>query len=225
MSRITTGHRADMHALAIAVLLLLSFTAAIAHGEALSHDQAAQGLTSDDAQIRRDAAARLGDIGTMADVRLLVRSLRDPDDDTRERAEQSLWRIWARSGDAEIDKLYATGIEQMNAGDLKQAIATFTRIIERKPDFAEGWNKRATLYYLSGDLRRSLADCDEVMKRNPYHFGALSGYVMIYVRLGYYERALEYARRALDVNPNLRGVRDTIELIEHAIEQRRSNTI
>ena len=57
----------------------------------------------------------------------------------------------------------------MGAGDLRQSIATFTRIIELKPDFAEGWNKRATLYFLVGDFRKSLADCDEVIKRNPYH--------------------------------------------------------
>jgi tetratricopeptide (TPR) repeat protein len=214
-----------MLALATALLCLLLLAGTTADAQPLSGAQAAQALTSDDAQMRRDAATRLGEIGTMADVALLVRSLRDPDGDTRERAEQSLWRIWARSGDPEIDQLYQTGIEQMSAGDLKQAIATFTRIIESKPDFAEGWNKRATLYYLTGELRRSLADCNEVMKRNRYHFGALSGYMLIYVRLEDYERALEYARRALDVNPNLRGVRDNMELIERALEQRRSKMI
>ena len=214
-----------MHALATALLFLLSVLAATAGGEALPPGDAAQALASKDAQVRRDAAARLGDVGTMADVALLVRSLRDADSATRELAEQSLWRIWARSGDLEIDKLYQIGLEQMNAGDLKQAIATFTRIIERNPDFAEGWNKRATLYYLTGELRRSLADCDQVMKYNPHHFGALSGYVMIHVRLENYERALEYARRALDVNPNLRGVRDTMELIERTLERRRSNMV
>src|SRR2546430_5567495 len=84
----------------------------------------------------------------MADVALLVKALRDPDEDTRDQAEQALWRIWARSGDPEVDRLYQTGIEQMNAGDLQRSIVTFTRIIELKPDFAEGWNKRATLYFL-----------------------------------------------------------------------------
>jgi len=214
-----------MPAFAAVLLSLVLLAGAIAHGEPLSRDQAVRALASDNVQMRRDAAVQLGELGTMADVPRLVQSLRDPDGETRERAEQSLWQIWARSGDPVIDKLYQTGIEQMNGGDLKQAIATFTRIIERKPEFAEGWNKRATLYFLTGELRRSLADCDQVMKRNPYHFGALSGYVLIYVRLEYYERSLEYARRALDINPNLRGVRDNMELIERAIEQRRSKTI
>jgi len=161
----------------------------------------------------------------MADVPRLVETLRDPDADTRDQAEQALWRIWARSGDPETDRLYQTGIEQMNAGDLQQSIITFTRIVELKPDFAEGWNKRATLYFLVGDLRKSLADCDEVMKRNPYHFGALSGYALIYARLEYYDRALEYSRRALAVNPNMTGVRQNIELLERLLEERRARTI
>lgn len=214
-----------MHALlaALVSILLLSFTAAQA--QSFSREQAVQSLSQVDAQTRRDAASRLGEVGSMADVTLLVKALRDPDEDTRNQAEQALWRIWARSGDPEVDRLYQTGIEQMNAGDLQQSIATFTRIIELKPDFAEGWNKRATLYFLAGELRKSLADCDEVMKRNPYHFGALSGYALIYIQLEYYDRALEYSRRALEVNPNMDGVRRNVELLERLLEQRRKRMI
>jgi len=214
-----------VHALlaALVSILLLTFTAAQSQG--LSREQAVQSLSDADAQTRRGAASRLGEIGSMAEVTLLVKALRDPDEDTRDQAEQALWRIWARSGDPEVDRLYQTGIEQMNAGDLQQSIVTFTRIIELKPDFAEGWNKRATLYFLAGELRKSLADCDEVMKRNPYHFGALSGYALIYIRLEYYDRALEYSRRALEVNPNMDGVRRNIDLLERLLEQRRDRMI
>ncbi len=204
-------------------ILLLTGTAAQSQG--ISREQAVQSLSHADAQARRDAASRLGEVGTMAEVPSLVGALRDIDADTRDQAEQALWRIWARSGDPEADRLYQTGIEQMNAGDLQQGIITFTRIVELKPDFAEGWNKRATLYFLVGDLRKSLADCDEVMKRNPYHFGALSGYALIYTRLEYYDRALEYSRRALAINPNLVGVRQNVELLERLLEQRRGRTI
>ncbi len=204
-------------------ILLLTGTAAQSQG--ISREQAVQSLSHADAQARRDAASRLGEVGTMAEVPPLVGALRDIDADTRDQAEQALWRIWARSGDPEADRLYQTGIEQMNAGDLQQGIITFTRIVELKPDFAEGWNKRATLYFLVGDLRKSLADCDEVMKRNPYHFGALSGYALIYTRLEYYDRALEYSRRALAINPNLVGVRQNVELLERLLEQRRGRTI
>ena len=214
-----------MYALVSALVSILLLAGTAAQSQGLSREQAVQSLSHADAQTRRDAASRLGEVGSMADVTLLVKALRDPDEDTRDHVEQALWRIWARSGDPEVDRLYQTGIEQMNAGDLQQSIGTFTRIIELKPAFAEGWNKRATLYFLVGDLRKSLADCDEVMKRNPYHFGALAGYALIYIRLEYYDRALDYSRRALDVNPNMEGVRRNIELLERLLEQRRRQVI
>jgi tetratricopeptide (TPR) repeat protein len=207
------------------LITIALLAAAASHAQDVTRAQAARLLASDDAQERRGGASRLGEIGTMPDVPLLLRELHDPDQDARDEAQQAIWRIWSRSGNPEVDKLYETGVQQMGAGDLDDAIATFTRIIKMKPDFAEGWNKRATLYFLAGDMHKSLADCDEVMKRNPYHFGALSGYMQIYIRLEYYDRALEYGRRALEVNPNLGGVRQSVELLEHAIEQRRNRTI
>jgi tetratricopeptide (TPR) repeat protein len=212
-----------------ALIFVLAGTLALAGTtapvRAQDRDDAVRALSRADPQTRRDAASRLGDVGTMADMAPLVKSLRDADAQTRELAEQAIWEIWARSGDAEVDALYRIGVAQMAAGDLQQSITTFTRVIRQKPDFAEGWNKRATLYFLAGDLRKSLADCDEVMKRNPYHFGALSGYAQIYVHLERYERALEYSRRALEINPNLDGVRRNMELIEQLLEQRRRQSI
>jgi tetratricopeptide (TPR) repeat protein len=109
----------------------------------------------------------------------------------------------------------------MGEGLGEDAVATFTRIIEMKPAFAEAWNKRATLYFLMGEHRKSLADCDEVMKRNPYHFGALAGYFQIYLQLEDFERALKYGRRALEVNPNMEGVRNGVEAIERMLRRSR----
>ena len=214
-----------MRTLSSVLLLTLLLTIPGAEAQAPGRDQAVQALAGADARARRDAAARLGEIGTMADVKALAAALRDPDADTRERAEEAMWRIWARSGNAEVDRLYQTGIEQMSAGALTEAIATFSRIIAIYPGFAEGWNKRATLYFLAGELRKSLADCDEVIKRNPYHFGALAGYAHIYVQLERYDRALEYSRRALEVNPNLDAVKRNIEMLEEMLAQRRRRTI
>ena len=214
-----------LQALLSALMSILLLAGTAAQAQELSREQAVQALSDSHVQMRRDAVGRLGEVGTMADAALLVNALRDADEEVRDRAEQAMWRLWARSGNQEVDRLYQTGVQQMSVADLQQSIATFTRIIELKPDFAEGWNKRATLYFLVGDLRKSLADCDEVMKRNPYHFGALAGYVQIYVRLEYYGRALEYSRRALEVNPNMVGVRRNIDLIERLLEQRRRQMI
>ena len=127
---------------ALVLILLLSGTAAQAQG--LSREQAAQALSKADTQMRRDAVSRLGEVGTMADATLLVNALRDADEDVRDRAEQAMWRIWARSGDQEVDRLYQAGVEQMSAGDLQQSIATLQR---RSP-------KRGL------DISRQLVPCD-----------------------------------------------------------------
>jgi tetratricopeptide (TPR) repeat protein len=214
-----------MRTLALALVSLLLLVPAVGQAQERAREPAAGGPAQSDARARRDAAARLGEVGTMADMPALAKALRDPDEGTRENAEQAMWQIWARSGNADVDRLYRKGVEQMSAGDLDEAIATFSRIIAQKPEFAEGWNKRATLYYLTGDMRKSLADCDEVIKRNPWHFGALSGYALIYMRTERYERALDYSRRALEVNPNLDSVRDNVRQLERLLEQQRGKSI
>jgi tetratricopeptide (TPR) repeat protein len=97
-------------------------------------------------------------------------------------------------------------------------------VICRQPSFAEGWNKRATVLFMAGDLKQSLADCDEVVKRNPNHFGALAGYGQIYFQLAQYEKAIEYWKRALKVNPNLEGVEMQIKNAEEMLEERRKHS-
>ena len=174
---------------------------------------------------RREGAQALGETGLMSDLPQLAAALRDGDAIVRDNAESSIWQVWSRSGDPVIDQLFAKGLEQMNAREGEQAIATFSEIIRRKPEFAEGWNKRATVYYLLGEYQKSLADCDEVMRRNPYHFGALSGYGMIYMQLDQPALALEYFERALRVNPNLESTRQTIEMLKTLLIQRRKDTI
>jgi len=111
----------------------------------------------------------------------VLEALYDTDPEVRAHAEGAVWQLWSRSGDPEVDTLLKSGIRQMDDGHMGQAVETFTRITERRPDFAEGWNKRATAYYLMGDYDQSLKDCDEVIKRNPQHWGALSGYGQIYL--------------------------------------------
>jgi tetratricopeptide (TPR) repeat protein len=193
---------------------------------AAPRDEALQGLEArDDVDVRRQATRALADVGTMADVPRLVQALRDPDHVVRVLAEQALWDIWSRSGNQEIDRVFSAGTHAMTEGRWGDAVAAFTRIIERDPSFAEGWNKRATAYFLMGDFPKSLADCDEVIKRNPYHYGALSGYGMIYMRMDQPERALEYFERALRVNPNMETVQHTAELLRELLIKRRKNAI
>lgn len=199
------------------VAAILAQVPAFAAEPALSRTQALQRLSDADAGKRREAAQRLGDVGVMADASALVKELKDPDEEARAYAEQSLWKIWERSGDKNVDALYRKGVRQMATGQGEEAIATFSRIIQMKPAFAEAWNKRATVYFMMEEYEKSLADCDEVMKRNPYHFGALAGYFQIYLEMDDPERALRYGKRAIAINPNMEGLKQSVEALERQL--------
>ena len=183
-------------------------------GQTPGRTDALAALDSPVPEERARAVVVLAQTGRMDDVPALLARLRDDQPLVRGLAEQAVWAVWSRANDPEVDRLFARGVTEMEARELDAAVATFTRVIELKPEFAEGWNKRATVYFLAGEYRRSLADCDEVIRRNPTHFGALSGYGQIYLHLGQTDKALEYFRRALAVNPNLDGVRTMIEALE-----------
>ncbi|HEU4923631.1 MAG TPA: tetratricopeptide repeat protein [Burkholderiales bacterium] len=179
-------------------------------------------LASPDAATRAEAVVWLANRGAMEDAPLLHDRLRDESSFVRGFAEQGLWLLWSRSGDPEVDRLMALGTEAMQAGKHVEAISTFSEVIHKKPDFAEGWNRRATVYYLAGQYDKSIADCHEVLKRNPRHFGALSGMGQIYAQLEDYENALRWYRRALEVNPNMLGVEMNIRLLEERLKDQRA---
>jgi tetratricopeptide (TPR) repeat protein len=186
-----------------------------------SHREALSALANPETTTRLEAIVWLANYGTMADAPRLHERLRDESGIVREYAEQGLWALWSRSGDRAIDELMARGVEEMQSGRLKAAIATFSEVVKRKPEFAEGWNKRATVHYLAGEYRKSIADCDEVLKRNPGHFGALSGLGQIHFQLERYDDALIWFRKALEVNPNMFGVEFNIKRIESLQKERR----
>ena len=173
---------------------------------------------------RAEAVVWVANHGRMEDSALLLERLRDDSLFVRDYAERGLWLLWSRSGEAAIDQLMARGVEQMQAGRHEAAIATFSEVIGRRPDFAEGWNKRATARYLAGDYRRSLADCGEVISRNPAHFGALSGYGQVHFALRDYEEAVRWWKRALEVNPNLLGVEIQLRHAEELLRAKRGRS-
>ena len=179
-----------------------------------SRAEALAALSSPDTATRAEGVVWIANRGGMADAELLHQRLRDESAFVRGYAEQGLWLLWSRSGDAEIDALMARGTDAMQSGRHGDAISIFSEIVGKKPEFAEGWNRRATVYYLAGQLEKSIADCHEVLKRNPRHFGALSGMGQIYFQLEDWGSALAWYRRALEVNPNMLGVEMQIRLLE-----------
>jgi tetratricopeptide (TPR) repeat protein len=205
-------------------LLTAAAAAAFPQERALSRSEAVRALASADAATRAEAVVWIANRGGMDDAGLLHERLRDESGLVRSYAEQGLWLLWTRSGDSGVDRQMALAGEQMQAGQFDQAVSVLTEIIQRKPGFAEAWNRRATVYYLAGQYGKSIADCDEVLKRNPKHFGALSGLGQVHVKLEQYEQALKWFRRALEVNPNMTGVEVNIHQVEELLKKKRIAT-
>jgi tetratricopeptide (TPR) repeat protein len=139
-----------------------------------------------------------------------VRALRGDDAAAAARAEAALWAMWSTSGVPEIDRLLRRGIEAMERRDVIAAEAIFTDVVRRAPDFAEGWNKRATVRYLGGNHAAAIADCEETLARKPHHFGALSGQGLCHLALGQHREAADLFRRTLAVHPHLEAARHNL---------------
>jgi len=129
-------------------------------------------------------------------------------------AEAILWRCWCRSGNAEVDRIFHAGVEAMQQWRLAEAEIFFSRVIQLAPDFAEGWNKRATVRYGMKHFADSVADCQETLARNANHFGAASGQGLCHMSLGQYREAAICFRRALEIHPHLEAVRHNLALAE-----------
>ena len=201
--------------LTLPLVCALAFIAGQAGAQApLTRAQALAALERPEPMERATAVARLAEVGRMADVDPLLRRLRDDDEQVRELANVAIWRIWGCSGDRDIDALFERGVAQMEADDMPAALETFNEIVRRKPAFAEGWNKRATILFLLERFDASLQDCLEVLKRNPQHYGALSGMGQIHLQRGDLDAAARQFERALRINPNLSGVADALQQIE-----------
>ncbi|MCY4547485.1 MAG: tetratricopeptide repeat protein [Defluviicoccus sp.] len=135
--------------------------------------------------------------------------------------EQAIWRIWHESGSAEIDALMVRGLRAMGTRDLRAALAAFDEMVRRAPEFAEAWNKRATVNYLIGRLPESIADIDRTLALEPRHFGALSGLGLVRLAEGEDEKALDAFDRALAVHPNLAGADTHIRALREKLRGRR----
>ena len=217
-----------MRSLSIRWLIVAAWLACgSALAASLTLEQARTAVDSPDTATETKGAAleRLAQAGTMDDVDRLTAKLADADAQTRGAATAALWRIWSRSGDPEIDALLLQGTEQMRSFAFAKALAAFDEVIRRKPAFAEGWNKRATVRFLMGDYEASLRDCDEVLKRNPKHFGALAGAGQNHVQLGHLEQAIDFYKRALMVNPYLPGPAASIVVLQRALHDKERSKI
>jgi tetratricopeptide (TPR) repeat protein len=143
-------------------------------------------------------------------------------DDPREaqQIERAIWQVWSETGSDTADLLLARGVRAMNDQDFELAMDAFTALITLEPEFAEGWNKRATLHFIMGNFEASIADIDRTLELAPRHFGSLSGLGQIYALMERPKEAIQAYRRALAANPFIRGARATIEALRDKIGEK-----
>lgn len=144
----------------------------------------------------------------------LYAELAEPGRNNWQQIEDEIARIWSRSGSESMDLLLRRGMSALEDGNFPAAIEHFSALTETAPSFAEGWNARATAYYLQGNFELSLSDIEYVLSLNPRHFNALYGFAAILEQMGQLPLALDALREVQHLNPNRPNIDVGIERIE-----------
>ena len=136
------------------------------------------------------------------------------------KVEIKIWNIWSTHPTEEkLTTSLKIGSELMSKGELNSAYKIFSIIVQSEPDWAEGWNKRATVLYLMGKYPDSLNDIDEVLKRESRHFGALSGQALNQIKLKNYEKAIKSYRAAQKIYPSIGSAKMMIPQLQELIKE------
>lgn len=134
--------------------------------------------------------------------------------------ENMIWKVWTESGSPSVDLLMGRGVEALGDGELDRALTYFEQVVILAPNYAEGWNKRATVHYMKDEYGRSIGDIEQTLRLEPRHFGALGGLALILVELDDKEGALEAYRRVLKIHPWLDGAKEAEAALTVEVEGR-----
>ena len=143
-----------------------------------------------------------------------------PDEASAKHVEARIWAVWLQTPSDTAALLMMRAKAAMDAQQVDVALKLLDAVVKLRPDYIEGWNRRATIYYLRNDYTRSLEDIQQVLIREPRHFGALAGLGMIMQEIGDEKRALDAFRKALAVNPHLEKVPDLVKSLTEKVEGR-----
>ena len=140
-----------------------------------------------------------------ARINVLFKALKSAKSEGRAHAAAAqIWALWFQSGNAEVDQTMAKVQIAIRARKLDLALDLLGRVVQVLPEYAEGWNRRATVYFLMGRDAESVADIQKVLEIEPRHFGALTGLGLIHMRASNWKSAIASFKRALEVHPYLR---------------------
>ena len=143
-----------------------------------------------------------------------------PDEASAKHVEARIWALWMQTPSDTAALLMMRAKAAMDAQQMDVALKLLDAVVKLRPDYVEGWNRRATLYYLKNDYAHSLEDIEQVLVREPRHFGALAGLGMIMQDIGDEKRALDAFRKALAVNPHLEKVPELVKSLTEKVEGR-----
>ena len=143
-----------------------------------------------------------------------------PDPEAAKAVEGRIWAVWLVSKSDTTNLLMTRVRAAVDSKNLDLAVQLLDKIVLLRPDYVEGWNRRATIRYMQKDYTRSIEDIRQVLAREPRHFGALSGLGMILQELGDDKRALEVFRKAVDINPHLQKIQDLIKTLTEKVDGR-----
>ena len=134
--------------------------------------------------------------------------------------EQKIWKIWStHPKDKNLTQLLSDGSDLVNNNKLNDAVKVFSKVIKLDPDWAEAWNKRATVLYLLGEFQKSQNDIDKVLKLEKRHFGALAGQGLVNIQLKNYEKAIMSYEKAQKIYPSMKSPKIMIKEIQKLIKK------
>ncbi|MDX2096402.1 MAG: tetratricopeptide repeat protein [Leptolyngbyaceae cyanobacterium bins.59] len=134
-------------------------------------------------------------------IQALLEDLKSPEENTRDRATEELWRLWFEQKGVYGLEILRRSQMFLEAGQPDRAEALLNELIQYEPDFAEALNRRAVLYYMQGNYFKAISDCKEVVRLNPIHFGAWHGLGLCYACVGRYSDAIKAFHKALEIQP------------------------
>ena len=130
-----------------------------------------------------------------------------------------IWNIWYEVDDPKVIEYFEKGIQAMNLRNYPLAIRFFNNLIEEDPNFAEGWNKRATVHFMMGNFDQSMQDIIKTLELEPRHFGALDGMGLIFIHQGQFQQAIDVYDKMLEIFPFSVKTIDKKERIKSFISQ------
>ena len=114
---------------------------------------------------------------------------------------KDIWDIWYEVDDPKVIEYFEKGIQAMRIRNYPLAVRFFNNLIEEDPNFAEAWNKRATVYFMMGDFDKSMQDIIKTLELEPRHFGALDGMGLIFIHKGQFQQAIDVYDKMLEIFP------------------------